>query len=185
VYEEVEQKYGLPKGIVGAVASVETGGLKDPDRAVSRSGAIGRMQLIPKTAKELGVNPYDPAQNLDGGARYLKYLFDYFNGDQHKAVTAYNWGMGKVRKAEINAKLTGDDWTKFINNKESREYAGKVFANLGVNEIDKTAKAQSFSIGAEKTSAPVEISNGTNDFIDHGGVKLAQNTVFENIMSRA
>jgi soluble lytic murein transglycosylase-like protein len=68
-------------------------------QAVSRKGAIGLAQLMPATARDLGVNPTDPVANLTGGARYLRYLLDEFDGDVEKALAAYNAGPGRVRTA--------------------------------------------------------------------------------------
>lgn len=88
------QKVGLSPALVGAVAQVESGG--NP-KAISPVGAIGVMQLMPGTAAGLGVNPYDPEQNIYGGALYLRYQVDRF-GDIPKALAAYNAGPGAVEK---------------------------------------------------------------------------------------
>jgi len=67
--------------------------------AVSRKGAIGLTQLMPGTARELGVDPRDPTANLMGGARYLRSLIDHFDGDLVKALAAYNAGVRRVEEA--------------------------------------------------------------------------------------
>ena len=68
-------------------------------QAVSSKGAIGLAQLMPATARDLGVNPTDPTANLIGGARYLRTLLDEFDGNVEKALAAYNAGPGRVRSA--------------------------------------------------------------------------------------
>lgn len=66
-------------------------------QAVSPVGAEGLMQLMPETARELGVqDSFDPLQNLRGGSRYLKQLLDKYDGDLDRALAAYNWGQGNL-----------------------------------------------------------------------------------------
>tara|TARA_B100001939_G_scaffold344845_1_gene360201 strand:+ start:69693 stop:70289 length:597 start_codon:yes stop_codon:yes gene_type:complete len=92
--EEKAQDYGVSPDLVRAVMQAESAG--NPD-AVSPAGAQGLMQLMPGTAKLLGVDPTDPVQNLDGGIRYLKAMNQRFpNLDQ--ALAAYNAGPGAVEK---------------------------------------------------------------------------------------
>jgi soluble lytic murein transglycosylase-like protein len=67
--------------------------------AVSPKGAVGLTQLMPETARELGVDPRDATANLAGGARYLRQLLNAFDGDVEKALAAYNAGPGRVIKA--------------------------------------------------------------------------------------
>ena len=89
---QVEREYGLPSGIVDAVMYQESRGRMN---AISPKGALGLMQLMPGTAAQLGVNPYDADQNVRGGARYLRQQIDRF-GSIPLALAAYNAGPGAV-----------------------------------------------------------------------------------------
>jgi soluble lytic murein transglycosylase-like protein len=89
---------GLPPEIVRSVARAESGYHVD---ALSPKGAIGLMQLMPGTAAALNADPYDPAQNVEAGARYLRDLLLKYENDPHqvtKALAAYNAGPGAVDK---------------------------------------------------------------------------------------
>jgi len=86
-------KYGLPRELVRSVMHAESGFQR---QVVSPKGAIGLMQLMPGTAAQLGVNPFDPAQNVDAGTRYLRELLEKYNGGLRHALAAYNAGPGAV-----------------------------------------------------------------------------------------
>jgi len=92
------EKIGLPKEIAIHAAFKETGNLKNPETARSRAGAIGVMQLMPGTARELGVDPYDPQENIMGGVAYLKKLYDKYQ-DPQLTLMAYNAGPGRLDRA--------------------------------------------------------------------------------------
>jgi len=95
IYSEAK-KNNLPPELVAAVVHTES---KFNPAARSRVGAIGLMQLVPRTGRWMGAsNLLDPVQNIQAGAKYLKYLNDQFNGDQQKVVAAYNAGPGSVQR---------------------------------------------------------------------------------------
>ncbi len=92
--DEHASRQGVRKDLVKAVIQVESG--FNP-RAVSNKGAVGLMQLMPGTARQLGVaNPFDPSENVRGGVAYLRQLLDRYNGDERLALAAYNAGPGAV-----------------------------------------------------------------------------------------
>ena len=89
------QRHRLEPALLRAVIKAESD--FDP-YAVSRAGAVGLMQLMPATAARYGVDPYDPEENILGGARYLSDLIDMFGADIPLAVAAYNAGENNVIK---------------------------------------------------------------------------------------
>lgn len=94
--DHIARKHGMDPELVKAVARVESN--YNPT-AVSPKGALGVMQLLPKTAQRFGVaDAYDPAQNIEGGIRYLKFLKDQFPGNLSLVLAAYNAGENAVRK---------------------------------------------------------------------------------------
>lgn len=96
IFEEASSRYGVSVSLLKAVAKAES---NFNPKAVSKAGAIGVMQLMPATARSLGVsNPYDARQNIMGGAKYLKENLDRFGGNVNLALAAYNAGPNSVQK---------------------------------------------------------------------------------------
>ena len=89
-------KYAIEPELIHAVIRTESNGNQ---RAVSKKGAMGLMQLMPSTASDMNVgNPFNPEENIEGGTRYLRYLIEKFNGNLTLAIAAYNSGPKTVEK---------------------------------------------------------------------------------------
>lgn len=93
---ELAARFDLSPALIEALVWQES---RWRENAVSHAGARGLAQLMPGTARYLGVNPDDPFANLEGGARYLREQLDRFDGDLEKALAAYNAGPGRVLRA--------------------------------------------------------------------------------------
>ena len=93
---ELSRRFDLSPALLEALVWQES---RWREKAVSPAGARGLAQLMPGTARDLGVDPDDPMQNLEGGARYLREQLDRFDGDLEKALAAYNAGPGRVIRA--------------------------------------------------------------------------------------
>ena len=131
-------EYGVDSRLVAALISAESGGNQS---AVSPAGAIGVGQLMPETARELGVDPYNKLQNIDGTIRYLAQMLQRFGGDVSKALAAYNVGAGAVEA--YNGVPPYSDIQAYVNNVMST-YQG--MANFGVIDtrvVEYGNKAQS------------------------------------------
>jgi soluble lytic murein transglycosylase-like protein len=92
----VAERNGLSPALLEALVWQES---RWRPTAVSPKGAQGLAQLMPATARELGVDPRDPLANLEGGARYLRQQLNRFGGDVERALAAYNAGPGRVQRA--------------------------------------------------------------------------------------
>lgn len=119
-----------PPSLVKAVMQVESGGKQE---AVSSKGARGLMQLMPATARDLGVDASNPKENVEGGSRYLAQQLEEF-GSKELALAAYNWGPGNVKRAMAKVRAEGkrptwDNIKQYVKvPKETREYVNKVLS---------------------------------------------------------
>ena len=114
--EEIALKHGINPNWAKAIAKTES---EFNPRAKSKAGAAGLFQLMPTTQKMFGVkDPYNPRESAEAGVRYLKQLYDMFDGDLEKATAAYNAGPTRVRKQGIPAYP------------ETTGYLRKVLANM-------------------------------------------------------
>ena len=141
-YEDViraeAEKNELSPQIIAAMINTESGFDKD---AISSSGAIGLMQLMPTTAKDMaqriGYQDFEledlfvPDKNIEIGCYYLKYLLEYFDGDTTNALAAYNAGLSNVKKWLKSTEYSQDGMTLHSTPyKETNDYIKKIYKNI-------------------------------------------------------
>lgn len=124
LFQATGSKYGVDPVVLEATAWAESG--FNPG-AVSPAGAKGMMQFMDGTAQRFGIDPNDPAQAVDGAARYYQSLLKMFGGDRDKAIAAYNWGEGNVQKA---VKQYGDNWLAYAPD-ETKAHVAKINRYIG------------------------------------------------------
>jgi len=161
--ERIAKEEGVDPELVQAVIWQESRG--NPN-AVSKAGARGFMQLMPVTAKEMGVtDASDPEQNIRAGTQYLKKMLGTFNGDERLALMAYNWGPGNVKKWLA----AGGDPAKIPN--ETLRYVDSLLGSMPSGENQLTTKDEVWMrnalVNAEKQRKgenAVAFTNLQNDF---------------------
>jgi Soluble lytic murein transglycosylase and related regulatory proteins (some contain LysM/invasin domains) len=142
IIHEKAQKYDVDPALVAAVVEAES---KFRHKAHSGAGAMGLMQLMPRTGRLMGArNLYDPDQNVDAGVKYLKYLELRFDGNLKKTIAAYNAGEGTVRRYDGVPPY-----------RETRTYVKRVMRNY------QKRKSQIADLAATPDGAPVETADAS------------------------
>jgi soluble lytic murein transglycosylase-like protein len=137
--ERIAAQHQLPAQLIHSVIQVESN--YNPN-AISSAGALGLMQLIPSTARRFGVNNvFNPVENIQGGARYLRYLLDLYKGNYPLALAAYNAGEGAVAR-----------YGGVPPYRETQNYLVSVRKRL-----EEAKKAQASRVREEKEKKPVEV----------------------------
>jgi hypothetical protein len=123
IVDQAAQKYKVNPNLIAAIIKKES---TFKNNLVSPAGARGYMQLMPGTARDLGVrNPMDPTQNIMGGVKYIRQMLENYGGNTELALAAYNWGPGNLNKAR---RRYGSSWSAIRSHapKETRDYVDKI-----------------------------------------------------------
>lgn len=160
IFERAAEEYGLDANLLKAIGKIESAYQTD---AVSAAGAMGIMQLMPDTAKYLGVtDPFDPEQNIFGGAKLLAEHLEQYGGNLELALAAYNCGVGTVAKYGGELPPFTVNYIKVINEVLQGDL------NAPIIEINPSSGSSS-SAGGESLSRPV---SGKDSLLNSVGMML-------------
>lgn len=177
-YEDLINKHSLANGLdPNLTTAVITRESAFKSNARSHKDARGLMQVIPSTARFMGVNPatlYDPEQNIIAGTRYLAYLSKMFNGDVTKILAGYNAGHGAVLKYNgIPPYRETQNYVKFVSNKylalsgyasgSNNSYEQTQYKAYKVASVNHGDVKQNMSVAQQQTYA--SFNNSTTIFV--------------------
>ena len=168
IFEEASRTYNVPKNLIKAIAKAESD--FNPN-ATSGAGAQGIMQLMPATARELGVtDAYDPYQNIMGGTKYISQMLAKYDGNITLALAAYNAGSNNVAK-----------YGGVPPFKETQNYVVKVtqYMNDGVN-----APNASYTVNASARSSEAQNTEGTGSNMVAASLEEAEEKYFHDILEQ-
>jgi len=147
IIHDASDRSQIDADFLASVIKAESGG--NP-RAISKKGAQGLMQLMPQTANKLGVNnSFDPAENVDGGARYLRELLVQYNGDAVKALAAYNAGPQRVQQ-----------YGGVPPYRETHAYVARVINDYNRKKTAETLKNKQAIAGRKANASEASTSSG-------------------------
>jgi soluble lytic murein transglycosylase-like protein len=173
IFRAAAAKYGVPLNLLKAVAKVES---SFRPNATSRCGAMGIMQLMPRTAKWLGVtDAYDPEQNIMGGAKYLGKLLHQYDGDVRLTLAAYNAGPGTVRKYGGVPPFAEGYVNKVLKNCGGEIPASSVSTATNIVSVPENALSAAGDAGWEDSLASILLQNTINQIRLMENLNVEQN----------